>query len=503
MLHCKIQASKDRMETLLQQLTRGNALFLIIILGLGGSFQIGYHMTGLSSPSPYIQSFINNSWYDRYEEPPPAQTITMIWSLIVSMYAVGGLCGAVSVKFISGMLGRKKAAIGSSFIAIVAGGIMLTSKGAKSYEMIIVARILYGYSVGCGVSIHLIYLGEISPRKLRGTVTLTSATFMSLGKLSGQVFGLSEVLGREELWNIVLCVPTFFSLIQVILLPFLPEAPRYLFIEKGDDKACKKALQSLWGQGDYKQEMDEMLAEQTAIEAAPPKSPLQLLMDRTARWQLITMSVIYFCNLLSGSSAINTFSFDIFLKAGIPRDKIRYVTLGLGVSEIITSISCGLLIEHTGRRPLIWGGYSVMSATLVLVTVTLNLKDSSYWVPYTTASLIMLFVVFFCGGPAGAAPPLHNEIFMQSNRLAAFVLMGMQRWLMLALLGLVFPFLIDALNSYCFVLFACVCLLGFLYTFFFLPETKGKTLLEISEEFKAITVCGKSFWEEKTVETKL
>lgn len=66
------------------------------------------------------------------------------------------------------------------------------------------------------------------------------------------------------------------------------------------------ALQSLWGQGDYKQEMDEMLAEQTAIEAAPPKSPLQLLMDRTARWQLITMSVIYFCNLLSGSSAVRT-----------------------------------------------------------------------------------------------------------------------------------------------------------------------------------------------------
>lgn len=66
-----------------------------------------------------------------------------------------------------------------------------------------------------------------------------------------------------------------------------------------------------------------------------------------------------------------------------------------------------------------------------------------------------------------------------------------------------FPLFQDALNSYCFVLFACVCLLGFLYTFFFLPETKGKTLLEISEEFKAITVCGKSFWEEKTVETKL
>ncbi|KAE8298084.1 Solute carrier family 2, facilitated glucose transporter member 9 Glucose transporter type 9 [Larimichthys crocea] len=318
----------------------------------------------------------------------------------------------------------------NSSIAIVAAGIMMTSKYARSYEMIIVARILYGYTAGLGLSTHLMYLGEISPRKFR-------------------------------------------------------------------------ALQSLWGQGDYKEEMDEMLAEQLAIEAAPPKSPLQLLRDRSVRWQLMSMSIIYCCNQLSGMSAISTFSFDIFLKAGIPGDKIRYVTLGLGVSEIITSISCGLLIEHIGRKPLFWGGYAVMSACWVFVTVTLSLKDSAYWVPYISVILIILFILFFCGGPGGATATLNSELFIQSNRLASFVIMGIQRWLMFAIMGLVFPFLITALNSYCFVLFACMCLLGFLFTFFILPETKGKTLLEISEEFKAITVCGKSSLEKKNIETKL
>ncbi|XP_029288184.1 solute carrier family 2 member 9, like 1 [Cottoperca gobio] len=492
------------MESLLQQLTRGNALLLIIILGIGGTFQNGYHITGLSSPSPYIQRFINSSWYDRYEEPPPPQTVTMIWSLIVSMYAVGGLFGAFCVKLISGTLGRKKAMICNSVISIVAATIMLISKGAKSYEMIIVARILFGFSAGLGSSTHVMYLGEIAPRKIRGTVTLTAATFGSLGKLFGQLFGLSEVLGREELWNIVLCVPTFFSVVLLLVLPFLPEAPRYLFVERGDHEACKKALQSLWGKGDYKQEMDEMLVEQAAIEASPSKSPLQLLRDRTVRWQLLTMFIIYCTNQMSGMSMISTFSFDIFLKAGIPKDKIRYVTLGLGVSEIITSISCGLLIiEPIGRRPLFWGGYGVMSAIMVLVSVTLNLKDSSYWVPHITAILIVLFIVFFCGGPGGATATLQSEIFIQSDRMAAFVLLGTQRWLFFAGMGLVFPFMINAWNSYCFVLFACMCLLGSAYTFFILPETKGKTILEISEEFKTITVCGKSFLEEKSVETRL
>lgn len=64
------------------------------------------------------------------------------------------------------------------------------------------------------------------------------------------------------------------------------------------------ALQSLWGEGDYKQEMDEMSIEQAAIEVAPLKSPLQLLRDRTVRWQLITMSTVYFCNQLSGMSVV-------------------------------------------------------------------------------------------------------------------------------------------------------------------------------------------------------
>ncbi|XP_031704948.1 solute carrier family 2 member 9, like 1 [Anarrhichthys ocellatus] len=502
-LYFKVHASKDRMETFLQQLTRGKALFLIFILGIGGSFQTGYHSTELSSPSPYIQRFINSTWYHRYAEPPPPQTITIIWSLIVSMYAVGGFFGAFSVKLITGTLGRKKAMICTSFIAIVGAGIMLASKAAKSYEMIIVARILYGYSSGLGEGSHGMYLAEISPTKIRGNVTLTSAIFLSLGRLFGQFVGLSEILGREELWNFVLCAPASFSVVQVIVLPFLPESPRYLFIEKGSDKACEKALQSLWGQGDYRQEMDEMLTEQAAMEAAPRKSTLQLLRDQSVRWQLLTMSIIYYCNQLSGNSAINIFSFDIFLKAGIPTDKIRYVTLGLGVSQIITSICCGLLIERIGRRPLFWGGYGLMSASLVLVTVTLNLKDSSYWVPYISAGLICLFVIFFCGGPGGTSNTLQSEIFIQSDRPTACAVLGMQRWLLFAVLGLVFPFLIDALDSYCFVLFTCVSLLACLYTFFLLPETKGKTMMEISKEFRAITIYGKSFVEEKRVETKL
>lgn len=53
-------------------------------------------------------------------------------------------------------------------------------------------------------------------------------------------FSSSEILGREGLWNILLCIPALFSVVEVLVLPLLPDSPRYLFIEKGDEKACRK-----------------------------------------------------------------------------------------------------------------------------------------------------------------------------------------------------------------------------------------------------------------------
>ncbi|KAK7916739.1 hypothetical protein WMY93_012500 [Mugilogobius chulae] len=399
---------------------------------------------------------------------------------------IGGLLGVAAARFMSSKLGRKKTILFSNCIAIAGGIVILTSKTFNSFEMVIAARVLHGISAGMSSISHLMYLGEMAPKKIRAC-DYNILHITSLGKLSGQFLDL----GREDLWNVLLCVPACLSVVSILLLPIFPEAPRYLFIEKGDDQACKKALQSLWGPGDYKEEMEEMLVEQAAIEASRPKSPLQLLRSRTSSWALFTLFLICGCNQMSGMSMVSTFSYDILYKAGMPKDYIRYVTFSLGVVEINTSICCGFLIEHIGRRPLYWAGYGVMAVSWVLVSVTVYFQDSAYWVPYLTALFIVCVIVFFCGGPGGGINTLTTEIFVQSERMGAVVLVGMYRWVMYAFMGLIFPFIIAALGSYSYVMFACWCLLGSLYTFFILPETKGKSVLEISKEFQAISICRK------------
>ncbi|TRY59094.1 hypothetical protein DNTS_028631 [Danionella cerebrum] len=473
------------MKSLLKELGGGTAPLFILVLGFSGSFQIGFHLTAISSPSPYIQNFINSSWMHHYGDAPQGNTITFIWSAVVALHGVGGLTGSMTVRYLTSRLGRKGTMLLNSAIAVVATVIMYISKPTDSFELILLARFLFGFIAGLGGNVHVIYLGESSPKKIRGSVMLTFTTFLGLGKLSGQLFGLREILGREEWWNVLLCVPTFFCLIQLAVLPFFPDAPRYILIEKGNTEECRKALQCLWGKGDYKQEILEMSEEQASIGEEHSKTLLDLLGSKHVRWQ------------------ITVFSFNIFMEAGIPEDKIRYVTLGIGAFEVLVSIICGLFVESVGRRALMWRGFAGMSAIMALITVTLYIKEYSTVIPYITVILIFLFICSYGGGPAGIVSLLASEIFIQSYRPAAFVFTGLLRWVGFTLLGFIFPFLLAALKALSFVLFSCICLVAALYIFFFLPETKGKTLLEISQEFQNIRVCGPSTQDLVCLESKL
>ncbi|KAL4655936.1 hypothetical protein GN956_G5493 [Arapaima gigas] len=492
------------MDHKVKKLIHGRALLLIIALGIGGSFQTGFQVTVISSPSMYIKDFINKTWEERYEQPMGQRPATFLWSSVVGFYALGGFSGALSVKLMTTRYGRKGTMMWNSVISIVAAVFMLTCKTAKSIEMVFISRLLYGFSAGLGSSTHVIYLGESCPKEVRGMVTLTAATFSSVGKFFGQLTGLGELLGREHLWHILLSSCSCFSLVQLLLLLFLPEAPRYLLIDKNNKEMCRKALQTLWGEGDYKVEIEEMLAEQAAIQRERPKSVLELLRDKSVRWQIVTVLVTSISIQFCGISVISVFSFSIFMEAGVPLDKIRYITLGLGLSEISTSVTCSLLIENKGRRALLWRAFWSMSVIMALITLTLNLKDSTNWMPYCTVCLLFLFVIFYGGGAAGVIPPFIHEIFVQSCRPAAFVLLGGLRWLGFSVIGTLFPFLLTSLKSFSFLLCASICLIAGIFFFFLIPETKGKTVLQISKEFKEFPMCGRpSSVKSTTVETRL
>ncbi|NXM32506.1 GTR9 protein, partial [Oxyruncus cristatus] len=251
------------------------------------------------------------------------------------------------------------------------------------------------------------------------------------------------------------------------------------------------AVKQLWGDGDHMAEIDDMMSEQEAIRGEKAKGVCDLLRDKAVRWQLITLFLVASCMQLIGANVVYFYAYNIFMKAGIPPAQTHYVSLGLGTTEILSTVLCGILIERAGRKTLLWKNYTVMALALGLLTVTLFLQDSFFWVPYCSVALVFIFIMSFGVGPAGVICPLITEIFIQSYRPAAYVFNGMTNWIQLFILGLVFPFIVEGLGNFCFIIFLMYCLSMAIFVFLVLPETKGKTMLQVMEEFNRLNYRGK------------
>ncbi|OXB64681.1 hypothetical protein ASZ78_008757 [Callipepla squamata] len=468
-----------------------NLFLLAFVLGIGGTFQYGLQISIINSPAEYIKSFMREAWLKRYGSSPSEDIITLMWSFIVSIYTIGGLLGSMSVRYLSVRFGRKKSMLLANIPALLSAALMALSWLSGYFEMIIVGRLLAGICAGLGLNIHIMYAGECAPQKLRGVIAITASTAIAIGKFAGFALGLREVLGVEALWPVLMAANAVPALIQLLTLPFFPDSPRYLLIDKKDKEGCIKAVKQLWGDGDHMAEVDEMIAEQEAIRGERAKSVCDLVRDKSVRWQFITLFLVSSCMQLIGVNVVYFYAYNVFLKVGISPAQTHYVSLGVGITEILTTVLCGFLVDRAGRKALLWKSFTAMALALGLLTVTLILQDSFSWIPYCSAALIFIFITSFGLGPAGVLCPLPTEIFIQSYRPAAYAFNGASNWIQLFFLGLLFPFMVEGLGSFCFIIFLAYCLSMAIFVYLVVPETKGKTMLQIMEEFNRLNYRGK------------
>ncbi|XP_049894380.1 solute carrier family 2, facilitated glucose transporter member 9-like isoform X2 [Epinephelus moara] len=386
---------------------------------------------------------------------------------------------------------RKKALLINNVVAIVAALLMIFSRMAKSFEMILLGRFLYGYNVGLGLSVHLMYLGESSPKKLRGFLTLTSSIFIAFGKITGQIIGIKEMMGTEDMWPYLLAISGVPAILQFVTLLFFPEAPRHLYIDKGDIEGSKKALQWLWQEDDVKQELDDMQQERDSTQGEKAKTVRDVLCSRCVRWQLLTLMIpcagVQFC----GINALYFYAFDIFRESGVPEDQMHYLAIGFGATELITVSLCSFLIDRAGRKKLMGYGYLLMGVTMIVLTVTLSIKNLTSWIPYVNIGLIFCIICIFGLGPSGVSMALPADLFLQAWRPSAFVISGSINWLCMFLVGMLFGYIVDGLGQFCFLIFVAYSISSAAFLLYFVPETKGKTMVEIMEDFNKLNYKNK------------
>uniref|UniRef100_A0A3Q1B5L6 Solute carrier family 2, facilitated glucose transporter member 5 n=2 Tax=Amphiprion ocellaris TaxID=80972 RepID=A0A3Q1B5L6_AMPOC len=463
---------------------------LTVVLGLatfistfGSSFQYGYNVAVINSPSEFMQQFYNTTYMERYNSPMEEDFLTLLWSLSVSMFPLGGFFGSIMVAPLVNKLGRKGTLLFNNIFAIVPAVMMGVSEIAKTYEIIIVARFIVGICAGLSSNVVPMYLGELAPKNLRGALGIVPQLFITIGILSAQVLGIRHILGNSTGWTLLLGLTGIPAVIELLLLPFFPESPRYMLIQKGDEKTAKKALQRLRGWEDVDTELLEMRLEEQSEKAEGRLTVLNLLSQRSLRWQLISIIVMNMGQQLSGVNAIYYYADSIYGSAGVRENDIQYVTVGTGAVNVFMTIAAVFIVEASGRRLLLLCGFGICCVACVVLTIALNFQDTVTWMPYVSIACVIIYVIGHAIGPSPIPYVVATEMFRQTARPAAFMVAGSVHWLSNFTVGLVFPFLERGLGPYSFIIFSFICLVTLIYIWIVVPETKNKTFLEICQMF--------------------
>ncbi|NXY16715.1 GTR5 protein, partial [Atrichornis clamosus] len=451
-----------------------------LISAFGSSFQYGYNVSVINSPAPYMQAFYNQTYLDRTGVPMDRGFQTLLWSLTVSMYPLGGFFGSLMVWPLVNSCGRKGTLLINNLFSITAAILMGTSELAKTFEVIILSRVIMGIYAGLASNVVPMFLGEMSPKNLRGAIGIIPQLFITLGILVAQILGLSSILGNAEGWPVLLGLTGVPSLLQLLALPFFPESPRYLLIQRGDAEQARRALQKLRGWEDVDDEIEEMFQEDRSEKEEGQFSVLSLCTFRGLRWQLISIVVMMMGQQLSGVNAVFYYADRIFESAGVDSSSIQFVTVSIGAINVVMTLLAVFIVESLGRRILLLAGFALCCASCAVLTLALNLQATVSWMSYLSIACVIVYIIGHATGPSPIPAVMITEMFLQSSRPAAFMVGGSVHWLSNFAVGLVFLYMEAGLGPYSFLIFCAICLATMVYIFFIVPETKNKTFMEIN-----------------------
>ena len=457
-------------------------VFATLVAVIGSSFQFGYNTGVINVPQELIQQFVNTTYVKRNGEYPEANLVKTLYGVMVSLFAIGGMIGSFAAGYVADWLGRKKSMFFNNILAIVAVVFMATTKYAEYYELLIVGRVLIGINAGINTGLAPLYLTEIAPISLRGALGIMNQIGIVTAILLSQVLGLPALLGSESLWPWLFFVPAIFAFFQLVCLPFCPDTPVYLLKTDNID-AAEKSLRWLRCRDDIRDELNQFQSELEGSEVEPNVGMLSLLKEAHLFKPLIIALVLQLAQQFSGINAIFYYSTELFVAAGLNRLNSSYATVGVGGVNVIVSSISAVLVEKYGRRILMLCGLGGMFFQSLLLSITLVLADQASWLTKLSIVAVILFVIFFQIGPGAIPWFITAELFRESARASAISIAGLVNWSSNFVVGISYLPLENLIGGYTFVIFTVLLALFWLFTYFKVPETKGRSIVEIHNYF--------------------
>ncbi|XP_054739317.1 solute carrier family 2, facilitated glucose transporter member 3 [Anastrepha obliqua] len=461
-----------------------NALLALVGFAttLGAAVPVGYCIGVINAPATIITAWCNETLHERYGANLSASGLDWLWSTVVSIFLIGGAIGSLGGANAANKFGRKGCFLISGGLFTIGGILFFFCRLAGSVEMLLLGRLIVGLASGLTTAILPMYLTEIAPLALRGTFGVFCPIGVTGGVVVGQVFSLRYVFGTEDLWHYALSF--YMLLVAVCYLPayYFPESPKYLYIVRSDQELARSELRRLCKGPNavvvINHEIDEMEAE--ANTKVQTRSFFSVLRDPSLLLPLIIVCSFQGGQQLSGINAIFYYSVSIFMKAGLSKADAEWANLGAGCLNLCISLLGPMLMSKFNRRPLMMFSSGICAGFLFTIGFVLYYIDTTSWFPMFCIVCVMGYIFFYQFGLGPIPYFIGAELFEVAPRPVAMSMGSLASWACNFTVGMAFPSLQNAWGAFVFMPFSVTCLLLFLLTKFYLPETRGRDPSEVA-----------------------
>lgn len=450
--------------------TSGYVIFMAVVAAIGGIL-FGYDTAVISGTTAIVKSQFGltdmmEGWY-------------------VGCALIGSIAGVLVAGSLSDYLGRKLTMlISAALFSISAIGCTVCG----SFDGLVAYRIVGGIGIGIVSIVSPIYISEVSPARIRGTLVSLYQLAVTVGFLLAYLAnwvidsngdlsvagGLWTNIWNSEMWRGMLGSETLPAMLFFFIIFFIPESPKWLIVKGKMEKASVVLSKIYAAQEDIDNEITT-----TEESMSGDKGSWSDLLKPGILLAVIAGSAIAILGQFMGVNAVLYYGPKIFADAGF--DNPMFSTVLVGVVNCVTTVLAVFIIDRVGRKQLIYWGVSGMIICLVAIGIyfawgsALGLGNGfmlTFFLTYVFCTAISICAVVFV---------LLSEMYPNSVRGRAMSIAGFALWIGTYLIGQLTPVLLGWSQAGTFFIFAAMCVPYMLIMWKVIPETTGKSLEEIEK----------------------
>lgn len=402
--------------------------------------------------------------------------------IVTSSLLFGAAAGAVGGGRLSDTWGRRKTIILLAILFLVGA---LSCVFAPNFEVMVAGRVILGLAVGGASSVVPVYLAELAPYEIRGSLAGRNELMIVIGQLAA--FVVNAVIGNlwgefGGVWRIMLAVAAVPAVALFLGMLRMPESPRWL-ISRGRTQEALAVLKTIRSSDRAEAEMADVkhLADE---EKEMNLSGWGALKNKWILRILLVGIGLGVAQQLTGINSIMYYGQSVLVEAGFDSRAALIANIAPGVIAVVGGVIALTMMQRVNRRTTLLLGFTLTTICHFLIGIaSIALPVGNPARPFVILFLVVAFVGSMQTFLNIAVWVMLSEIFPLHIRGFAIGVSIFCLWIANAFLGLFFPTLVASVGiTGTFFMFGVVGILALIFIYTQVPETRGRTLEALEED---------------------